>query len=57
MRRRTLGATPARGAAGGAGEAATLKIKLGRGEAPCAPEPQDKIDVAQSSQHFNLQTL
>lgn len=40
---------------GKAGEAVRLKIKLGRGDAPFAPAPQDKIDVAKSSQHFNLQ--
>lgn len=42
---------------GKVGEAVTLKIKLGRGDAPCAPALQDKIDVAKSSQHFNLQIL
>lgn len=40
---------------GKVGEAVTLKIKLSRGDAPFAPAPKDKIDVAKSSQHFNLQ--
>lgn len=40
---------------GEVGEAVRLEIKLGRGDAPVAPAPRDKIDVAKSSQHFNLQ--
>lgn len=51
-------AAQAAGADGGAGKAVrpwiTLKIRLGRGEASCAPAAPGQIEVAQSRRHFDL---